>query len=62
MRALLGANTGKRITVDAIAEKIGAGDDIEHVFKVLEHAAANPDHGVVRSDGKTPFDATYGRA
>jgi glucose-6-phosphate isomerase len=60
--ALLGANKGKRMTVDEIAEKIGAGDDIEHVFKVLEHAAANPDHGVARTEGKTPFDATYGRA
>ena len=59
---LLGDNQGKRLSVDEIAEKIGAGDDIEHVFKILEHAAANPDHGVTRSDGATPFSATYGRA
>ncbi len=60
--ALLGEHKGKRLTVDEIAHKLGAGDEIEHVYKVLEHASANPDHGVVRSDGKTPFDATYGRA
>ncbi|HEY2745907.1 MAG TPA: glucose-6-phosphate isomerase [Polyangia bacterium] len=59
---LLGEQTGKRMTVDEIAEKIGAGDDIEHVFKILEHAAANPDHGVTRTAGATPFAATYGRA
>ena len=31
----------------------------ETVWKILEHAAANPDHGVVKTVGKTPFDATY---
>ena len=35
-------------------------DDVEHVYKILEHAAANPDHGVSRTDGATPFSATYG--
>ena len=48
-------------TVDDIAKKIGADDEIEHVFKVLEHAAANPDHGVVRAEGRSPFAATYSR-
>jgi glucose-6-phosphate isomerase len=45
--------------VEAIAQQIGAPEEIEHVFKILEHAAANPDHGVTRTPGKTPFDATY---
>jgi glucose-6-phosphate isomerase len=59
---LLDDNEGKRLGIEEIAQKIGAPDEAEHVYKILEHAAANPDHGVVRSDGKTPFDATYGRA
>ena len=59
---LLGDNRGKRFSVDEIAQKIGAADDVEHVYKILEHAAANPDHGVVRSEGSSPFTATYGRA
>jgi glucose-6-phosphate isomerase len=32
---------------------------VETVWHILEHAAANPDHGVTRAPGKTPFDATY---
>jgi glucose-6-phosphate isomerase len=45
--------------VEAIAEAIGARDEAETVFKVLEHAAANVDHRVVKTPGKTPFDASY---
>ena len=47
---------------DEIAAAIGAADEIEHVYKILEHAAANPDHGITRTEGATPFAATYGRA
>jgi glucose-6-phosphate isomerase len=46
-------------SVEAIAEAIGAHDEAETVFKVLEHAAANPDHGVQKTAFKTPFDGTY---
>jgi glucose-6-phosphate isomerase len=59
---LLGQNKGAPLGIEQIAQKIGAADEIEHVYKILEHAAANPDHGVVRHDGKSPFDATYGRS
>ena len=58
---LLGDGKGKR-TADEIAQAIGAADDVEHVYKILEHAAANPDHGITRTEGATPFAATYGRA
>jgi glucose-6-phosphate isomerase len=34
-------------------------DDIETTFLVLEHLAANPGHGVTRSPGGTPSEATY---
>jgi glucose-6-phosphate isomerase len=59
---LLGQNKGAPLGIEQIAQKIGAADEIEHIYKILEHAAANPDHGVVRHDGKSPFDATYGRS
>jgi len=44
------------------AEEIASavGDDPETVFKVLEHLAANPDHGVTRAAGAGVFDARYG--
>jgi glucose-6-phosphate isomerase len=45
------------------AEKIAAAlaeKDVETVFAVLRHLAANPDHGVSRRDGPTFFLATFG--
>jgi glucose-6-phosphate isomerase len=49
------------MTADAIAQAIGAADEIETVYKILEHAAANADHGIKRTAGKSPFDASYAR-
>lgn len=45
------------------AERIAvalAEEDVETVFAVLRHLAANPDHGVARKDGPTFFLATFG--
>jgi glucose-6-phosphate isomerase len=44
-------------TVAEIADRIDA--DPETVFKVLEHMAANSDHGVGRETGSDPFSAVY---
>ena len=49
-------------TVDQIADALKTPDEIETLFKVLEHLAANPDHGVTRSAGDTPFNARYAAA
>ncbi len=46
-------------TAEEIAAAIGAEAETETVFKLLSHLAANPEHGVVRRDGKTPFDAEF---
>lgn len=54
--------SGHALTSSQIASGIGAHDDFETVFKLCEHMAANPDHGVKKTAGKTPFDATYSRA
>jgi glucose-6-phosphate isomerase len=49
---------GKALGVEEIAARTSA--DLETVFKILQHLAANPDHGVRRaSTGATVFDATY---
>ena len=29
------------------------------LWKVLEHAAANPDHGVLRTGGEAPGEGTF---
>jgi glucose-6-phosphate isomerase len=60
-KKILAALDEKQRTAEEIAKAIGADEEIEHVFKVLEHVAANPDHGVKRSEGKNPFVATYSR-
>ena len=46
-------------TCEALAEAAGAADDVETVFHVLERLAANPERGVRRRLGKSPFDAVY---
>ena len=59
--ACLRGSKGKVLTLDEIADEIGARERIETVFKVLQHLAANPDHRVraTRPRGASPFDATY---
>ena len=47
------------MTATQLAQAIGAADEIEAVYKVLEHAAANPDHGVHRIRGETPADDAF---
>ncbi len=46
-------------TCEELAAAAGAPDDGETVFHVLERLAANPDRGVVKRPGTTPFDAVY---
>ncbi|HEX7615113.1 MAG TPA: glucose-6-phosphate isomerase [Thermoanaerobaculia bacterium] len=56
----LGARKGVFRTAERIAASLGAPGETETVFKVLEHLAANPDHGVARKTGPTYFLGTYG--
>ena len=60
-RALLSAmraDSGAFQTAEELAKKANAGAEI--AWKVLEHLAANPDHGVKRRPGADPFASTYG--
>ena len=50
---------GTRFTVERIAQGIGKPDEIEAVFKILQHLAANPDHGVEVEPGASPFESQY---
>ena len=59
--AYLAEKKGHALTSAQIASGLGAHDGFETVFKVCEHLAANPDHGVRKQAGRTPFDATYQR-
>ena len=42
-----------------IADGIGVTHEIETVFWICEHLAANPDHRVSKTPGKSPFEAMY---
>jgi glucose-6-phosphate isomerase len=57
----LKANKGKQYTVEQIADEIGAKDEVETVFKTLQHLAANRDHGLKKhlAAGAPVFAATY---
>ena len=55
----LAEKKGHALTSAQIASGIGAHDDFETVFKICEHLAANPDHGVSKQAAPNPFEATY---
>ena len=55
----LTTNYGKSFTAEEIAAAMMAENSTEAVFKILEHAAANPDHGVKRIAGKKAFESKY---
>ena len=46
-------------TCEELAAAAGAPDEVETVFHLLERLSANPERGVTRRPGRTPFDATY---
>ncbi|MEW6737020.1 MAG: glucose-6-phosphate isomerase [Acidobacteriota bacterium] len=57
--AHLRANRGQAFTLDALTAAIGADEEIETIFKILEHLSANDHHGVRRSASTSPFEAIY---
>jgi glucose-6-phosphate isomerase len=57
--ALLTSHRGEGFSLQALARALGADDEVETLFKVLEHLAANPARGVARASGASLFEATY---
>jgi glucose-6-phosphate isomerase len=55
----LSKQSPKSFDPSQIAQAIGQGEEIEAVFKICEHLAANPDRGVQKSAGALAFDAEY---
>ncbi|MET0343692.1 MAG: glucose-6-phosphate isomerase [Polyangiales bacterium] len=49
----------KPMSVEEVATAASAQAEIETVFHLLEHLAANPVHGVTKQAGNSPFDARY---
>src|SRR5438270_274212 len=48
-----------RFTAPQIADNIGRSEDVETVFKVCEHLAANPDRRIQKSSGRSIFESNY---
>jgi len=51
----LRAHPGSALTVEEIAAAIGQPDAAEAILHILEHTAANPDHGLIRTPGANAF-------
>ena len=59
LTARLGQAKAEARSAEQLAADIGMPDEVETVSKVLEHLAANPDRGVVRTGGPTPGEGRF---
>lgn len=53
---------GRSFTADEMARELLSEKETETIFKILEHLAANPDRGIAKEAGQTPFTARYCRS
>jgi glucose-6-phosphate isomerase len=51
---------GNRGTAEQIAKGIAAQEEVETVYHILRHLAANPDHAIKHSPGDGPVETIYG--
>jgi len=57
--AALQAAAGREFTPETLAAQVGAPEQTEAVFKILEHLAANPSGKVTKTVRKPWFESTY---
>ena len=55
----LSERRGTAFTAVELAAAIGAPDESEAIFKIMEHLSANQGRGIIKTSGVTPFDAKY---
>ena len=55
----LNKNKGVSFSAEAVAQGIGAEENSETIFRILEHVSANSDHLIKKSLGKDACDARY---
>jgi len=56
---ILSNPVGLALTAKEIANKAGSPEEIETIFKICEHLAANPQRGLRRIDGISRFEGKY---
>jgi glucose-6-phosphate isomerase len=52
-------NAGTAYAAETVASAIGKEEEVEAIFKILDHAAANKDHALVKRPGKRYCESTY---
>ena len=57
--AFLKKEKGNSFTSEEIASAIGAPEEVEVIFKSLEHAAAIEDHPIKKIPADPPFRSQY---
>ena len=57
--ALLKDNSGQSLSAEKVAEKLGLPEEKEIIFKLLEHLAANPDKGIIKTEADDFFNSSY---
>ena len=57
--AFLRLEKGRSFTAEEIASAVGSREEVENVFKVMEHVAANPDHGIKKIPAAPPYNSRY---
>jgi glucose-6-phosphate isomerase len=57
--ALLKLNLNQRFTVLEIAKEIGQEEEVETIFKISEHLAANPARRIKKKSSPNVFEARY---
>jgi glucose-6-phosphate isomerase len=57
--AVMRASAGQSRTAGEWAEAADAGSQVEWVYKILRHLAANPDRGIVATGGPKPTEARF---
>jgi len=49
----------EKLSIEEIASAIGAPEEVEMVFKLMEHASANMDHPIKKIPADPPFRSQY---
>jgi len=57
--AYLRSKPGQAFTAEEVAKGMGKESEIETIFKILEHAGSNPDHGVKRQEEVPIYNNKY---
>jgi glucose-6-phosphate isomerase len=55
----LQSQSGQAVTCEECASALGKPEEVETVFTILKHLAANPDHGVTVTKGEKPWESRF---